>query len=196
MLILSLMTAAVPTKAQAASLEYRGDTVYISGNFTTDDLVKIDELRLQQFHPDLRTASLDSVGGNLAVSILMAGAIAIRKLQTTVEKGHSCKSGCFYLLLAGREPSVDRNARIGVHTARLVPGEKEWIDWKEAGLKVDPSSPEGIAALMKEHVNPDIDTEFLVRLIKKADGSKGKIYWISPSELRKLGIEVRGKKSK
>jgi hypothetical protein len=49
---------------------------------------------------------------------------------------------------------------------------------------------------MKEHVNPDIDTEFLVRLIKKADASKGEIYWIRPSELRKLGIEVRGKKSK
>jgi hypothetical protein len=143
MLILLLMAASVPTKAQAVSLEYRGDTVYISGNLTTDDLEKIPELRLQQFHPDLRTASLDSVGGNLAVSILMAGAIGIRKLQTTVEKGHSCESGCFYLLLAGREPSVDRNARIGVHTARLVPGEKEWIDWKEAGLKSTLVVPKG-----------------------------------------------------
>ena len=72
MLILSLMAPSVPTRVQAASLEYRGDTVYISGNLTTDDIVKIPELRLQQFHPDLRTASLDSVGGNLAVAILMA----------------------------------------------------------------------------------------------------------------------------
>jgi hypothetical protein len=32
MLILSVMTASVPPKGQAASLEYRGNTVYISGH--------------------------------------------------------------------------------------------------------------------------------------------------------------------
>jgi len=53
MLILSLMTAAVPTKAQAASLEFRGDTVYISGNLTTDDLVKIDDRRGTRTRPRL-----------------------------------------------------------------------------------------------------------------------------------------------
>jgi hypothetical protein len=35
--ILSVMTASVPPKGQAASLEYRGNTVYISGHLTPDD---------------------------------------------------------------------------------------------------------------------------------------------------------------
>jgi len=41
MLILSVMTASVPPKGQAASLEYRGNTVYISGHLTPDDAYNI-----------------------------------------------------------------------------------------------------------------------------------------------------------
>jgi hypothetical protein len=41
MLILSVMTASVPPKGQAASLEYRGNTVYISGHLAPDDAYNI-----------------------------------------------------------------------------------------------------------------------------------------------------------
>ena len=44
--------------------------------------------------------------------------------------------------------------------------------------------------MMKELITPAIDTEFLIRLIRKANGAKGEIYWLKPSELRKLGISV------
>ena len=134
--------------AQAMSLEYRGDTAYVSGRrFDLKDDLPNHRFDLK---PDVRTVSLNSGGGNLAIAMFMAKAIANRKLQTRVEKGHECSSGCLYVFVAGREPSVDPTARVGIHTARFdrQSGFKKDM-WKELGLKTDPGSPEEIASMMR-----------------------------------------------
>src|SRR5262245_52388390 len=112
MLVGLLMTTAVPTETQAGSIEFRGDTAYISGKLTF-----YDELYKRLLFPtskelDIHTVSLNSEGGNLLVSIFMAQTIAERMLHTRVERGHLCVSGCLYLLLAGIRPTVHRNARV------------------------------------------------------------------------------------
>ncbi len=187
MLTVSLVAALVPTKTEAASIKYRGDTAYISGRLTVEDVYKISEL---QYRQGLRSVMLNSEGGNLAFAMLMAGAIAIRKLETRVEKGRLCASGCFFLLLAGSPRSVHGNARIGVHSAYtkdLALAEA----LKKSGFGDENSgNPASVAKMMKE-INPDIDSDFLVHLLSKANGAKGEMYWVRQSELRKLGIQIR-----
>src|SRR5262245_50745902 len=111
--VLALLVAAA--SSQAASLKCRGDTAYISGEFKLEDINRFPFSL--QCPAGLRTVSLDSGGGNLAVSILTAKVIAGNKLHTVVERGRTCASACFFLLLAGKDPVVHIRSRIGVHSA-------------------------------------------------------------------------------
>src|SRR4051794_26352223 len=117
LLLISALLALQPTLADAASIKFRGDTVYVSG------IIEIEDLSLAQylflFGPVVRNVSLDSRGGNVAVAQYAASIIAYRGLNTRVDRGSLCASACVLLLLAGKYRSVDPNARIGVHTAAL-----------------------------------------------------------------------------
>jgi hypothetical protein len=177
----------MPINAHAASIKYKGDTAYVSGTFTEADLAKLPRFRHRK---GLRTISLNSRGGNLAI-LLMAIDIANRKLRTRVEKGKTCASACFFVLLAGKERSVHRSARIGVHSP-FLPGRSPSAETMANAVPIPPMSTEEVASIIKEWVAPDINEEFLAYLLKKADGQKGEIHWATHSELRGLGIEVDG----
>ena len=186
MLIGLLISASMPTNAHAVSIKYKADTAYVSGTFTQADLAKLPEFRHRK---GLRTVSLNSTGGNLGI-VLMAIDIANRKLRTRVEKSKTCASACFFVLLAGKERSVHKSARIGVHSP-FLPGRSPSA--KTAGaVPIPPMSTEEVASIIKEWVAPDINEEFLAYLLNKADGQKGQIHWATQSELRGLGIDVDG----
>jgi hypothetical protein len=195
LLILALFTQQ-PTIAKAATIKFRGDTVYVSGTIDIEDLSLAQFLFL--FGPAVRNVSLDSRGGNLAVALYAARIIAYRGLDTRVDRNSSCSSACVLLLLAGRHRFVDPKAPIGVHTA--APDRRSNFTQRvnkllRKGVKDDSlsTSPEAIAAEVKA-VSPDIDQAYLSSLFRKANGEKGEIYWVKKSELLKLGIAVESQK--
>ena len=113
--IIALLMFVHSIAANAASVKFRGDTVYVSGEIEFDDLSLTQYLF--HFGPVVRTVSLDSIGGNVAVANYAAKVIAFRGLDTRTERGKTCASACVLLLLAGKRRTVDPSARIGVHTA-------------------------------------------------------------------------------
>ena len=161
-------------------------------------MIEIEDLSLAQylflFGPVVKTVSLDSRGGNVAVAQYAARIIAFRELNTRVDRGSSCSSACVLLLLAGRYRSVDPKARIGVHTAavdRRSDYVKRLKKLRRNGLKgIDLNvTPESVAGEVRA-LSPQIDQKYLASLFKKANGEKGEIYWVKQSEMRKLGIVV------
>ena len=159
LLILALF-ALGPTIANAASVKLHGDTVYVSGPIEFDDLSLAEYLF--HFGPQVRTVSLDSPGGNIAVAQYAAKIISFRGLDTRTERGKECASACVLLLLAGKHRSVDQTAGIGVHTA-FVDEQSEFVKKlrklrrKGIGKNLQQNAtPEEIAGEVKA-LSPDID---------------------------------------
>ncbi|MDK4705009.1 hypothetical protein PH562_22350 [Rhizobium sp. CNPSo 4062] len=69
--------------------------------------------RALQAAPNAKLVTLNSIGGNVQMALLIADDIHQRKLATYIPKDSRCFSACSYIFLAGDERKAD--GQLGVH---------------------------------------------------------------------------------
>ncbi|MBB3570784.1 PAN domain-containing protein [Rhizobium sp. BK491] len=69
--------------------------------------------RALQAAPNVKLVTLNSIGGNVQMALLIADDIYQRKLATYISKDSRCFSACSYIFLAGNERKAD--GQLGVH---------------------------------------------------------------------------------
>jgi hypothetical protein len=131
------------------TIEGGGTTIRIDGMLTSGTSGRFREIAGDA--PNLRTVLLDSPGGRQIEALRIAETIRDRGLATRVER--ECLSACTFILLAGRERTADRFARIGFHQPSF-PG------WTENERRM------GIREMADDYRNAGLDERFVARAIE------------------------------
>lgn len=126
------------------------------------------------------TIRLNSTGGNLVEAIEIAEIVRQGKIATAVLSGAKCASACFIIFAAGNEKYAHYSASIGVHGASDSSG-RETV--------VSGAATVSMARVVRElGVPPGIIGKMVVT-------PPDQMVWLSPDDLRTMGISMLGKPS-
>jgi hypothetical protein len=173
---LTFSSASAATITAATSKENK-TTVSLTGEIVEGDADKLKEI-IRSANEAVRLVSgmrFDSPGGNLLEGVKLAGIIRSAKISTVVANGAKCASACFVAFAAGSQKFVSYTARIGVHGASDGLGQEAGdATLSMARIVKELGVPEGIIGKM---------------VITRAS----EIAWLSPDDLRSMGVTMTGK---
>lgn len=114
MRLLPVLALLLASSAFAAEIRVEGDTLFLDGEITKDDLGTFSGLLAAS--PEVKRVSLNSPGGDLATGLKMGEMVRARKLATYVEGGvREAASAAAYLFMGGEERIVKGTRGVGVH---------------------------------------------------------------------------------
>ena len=137
----TIIAPAVATPAAAAEItrtpQAKGpDIISIRGKIDADDHKKFIEIASDSM---LASVILNSRGGDTRAAIIIGRFIHLRNYETRVHNGAVCDSACTLIWLAGTFRHLDRQSRLGFHSAAM--------SWQQPYKRNEPANA-AIAAYM------------------------------------------------
>jgi hypothetical protein len=181
---LSMLISSAASAATVTTLPSKNGkvTVSLSGEIAQGDFDALKENIRKANNGNLIVSliRLDSPGGNVLEGVKLADIIRFGKIATSVVGTSKCASACFIVFAAGSEKFANYTASIGVHGAS-----------DENGQETDGSSAVTVsmARVLKELGVP---AGILGKMVVTPPEQ---MVWLTPDELRSMGVTMTGKPS-
>jgi hypothetical protein len=178
-LISSIASAATVTTSQPKNGKV---VVSLSGEITEGDSDTLKESIRKANNSNLIVSllRLDSPGGNLLEGAKLADIIRFGKIATSVVGTSKCASACFIVFAAGSEKFANYTASVGVHGAS-----------DENGQETEGS---GAATVSMARIAKELGVPAGI-IGKMVVTPPEQMVWLTPDELRLMGVTMTGKPS-
>jgi hypothetical protein len=145
-LIFILMICISFANAAEFSVGSKGYGIQITGTIRKGDFRRLNEFSLATPRAQLQNVFLNSVGGDVHESLLIARQISDFLGSTWIESGSVCYSACTIIWAGGASRSIRRNAKLGFHRLSFAAAD---VDVKRTKSVLDPANQE-VTAFFKE----------------------------------------------
>jgi ATP-dependent protease ClpP protease subunit len=179
-----LLSVSVVTVAAAAnirsSVSSKGNTIlFLDGEIQIGDASAVENLirSANQTNRLVTAIRLNSPGGNLLEGAKLADLIRYGKIATVVPAASQCASACFLVFAAGVEKFASYNSNVGVHGASDQSGNES-----------------GDATVSMGRAAKDLGVPANI-IGKMVVTPPNEVVWLSPDDLRSMGVAVTGKPS-